>query len=272
MEIVITRDPPYKLAPWNRYKEFFEKGKEISYLAEAMMLLAARLDNYERLIKPALSRGALIISDRYIDSWFAYQSIRLSDYFNKNSAIALEFLLKLNQELIQKGFLIMPDLTILISDNPEITIQRKNQEKEVSKYDELDIQRCVHEQYKVLARMFPTRILLINVEHKNIHEGYKVVKAIVQSWLNALQKDEHLFLSKRVRVGQQIMALRQLSWTLGKFDDYPLVVVSGDKGTIKSLKDEQKKVLVEWDKDEFKNLEKALSLESEERFSCVILH
>jgi hypothetical protein len=66
------------------------------------------------------------------------------------------------------------------------------------------------------------------------------------------------------------MALRTLSWTIGKFDDYPLIVMPGDKGTIKST-EEATNIIVEWDKDEFKNLNKAVNLKSEERFSCLIL-
>jgi len=269
-EVIITRDPPYRLKPWDGYKEFFEKNKEVSYLAEAIMLLAARLDNFERWIQPALLRCALIISDRYIDSWLAYQGVRLAHYFNKNSEEALNFLLKLHQEMIKRNFLRMPDLTILISDNPAKTIQRKNNEKETSKYEELDIQQRVQEQYKILARLFPERIVVIDVEDKSIQESYKIVKTVVLAWLDGLEKGYRVLPSAQtIKSGQRVMALRTLSWTLGRFDDYPLVINSGDEGTIKNLEGSQ--VLIEWDKDEFKSMAKALNIKSEERFSYIIL-
>lgn len=41
--------------------------------AEALLFAAARSDHVERLIRPALSRGAWVISDRFVDSSRAYQ-------------------------------------------------------------------------------------------------------------------------------------------------------------------------------------------------------
>ncbi|WP_336961290.1 dTMP kinase [Sphingobium aquiterrae] len=42
--------------------------------AEALLFAAARSDHVERLIRPALARGAWVLSDRFIDSSRAYQS------------------------------------------------------------------------------------------------------------------------------------------------------------------------------------------------------
>ena len=58
------------------------------------MLLAAQLDNSERKILGALAQNAIVIADRYIDSWFVYQSIRLAPYFDGETQ-ALEFLIHL---------------------------------------------------------------------------------------------------------------------------------------------------------------------------------
>ncbi len=44
-----------------------------SPLAETLLLYAARSDHLERLIRPALARGAVVISDRFADSTRAYQ-------------------------------------------------------------------------------------------------------------------------------------------------------------------------------------------------------
>jgi dTMP kinase len=41
--------------------------------AEALLFAAARADHVERLIRPALARGAWIVCDRYLDSSRAYQ-------------------------------------------------------------------------------------------------------------------------------------------------------------------------------------------------------
>lgn len=178
-EVVITRDPPYFLLPWNEFRVFFERSEQVSHLAEALLLLTARIDNNERVILPALSRGALVIADRYFDSWFAYQTVRLARYFADSQEKVQEFLFNLNRIITENGFLAQPNLTILITDDPQKTIKRKNEEKETSKYDVLEIQRLVDIRYQRLAEMFPERIVSVDVRGKNIDEAYAIIKVLV---------------------------------------------------------------------------------------------
>jgi len=42
-------------------------------MADALLHFAARADHVERVIKPALARGAVVICDRFYDSTMAYQ-------------------------------------------------------------------------------------------------------------------------------------------------------------------------------------------------------
>ncbi|MCB2096543.1 MAG: dTMP kinase [Parvularculaceae bacterium] len=46
-----------------------------SPMTEALMMYAARADHLEEVIRPALSRGEVVISDRFADSTMAYQGI-----------------------------------------------------------------------------------------------------------------------------------------------------------------------------------------------------
>ncbi len=46
-----------------------------SPMAEALMMYAARADHLERVIRPALDRGEVVITDRFADSSMAYQGI-----------------------------------------------------------------------------------------------------------------------------------------------------------------------------------------------------
>ncbi|MBB2202451.1 dTMP kinase [Gluconacetobacter tumulisoli] len=52
-------------------------GHDLSLRAEIMSHFAARCDHVDRLIRPALARGQVVICDRFVDSTLAYQGYGL---------------------------------------------------------------------------------------------------------------------------------------------------------------------------------------------------
>ena len=50
-------------------------GRTMTAWAEASLFAAARAELAERVIRPALARGAVVVCDRYLDSSLAYQGI-----------------------------------------------------------------------------------------------------------------------------------------------------------------------------------------------------
>lgn len=183
-EVVITRDPPYYLSPWEHFHEFFERGEGITKLSEAMLLFAARIDNSEREIKSALGRNAVVVADRYADSWFAYQSIRLADYFG-GAGKAMDFLVTHHNTFARRNLLLTPDLTVWIYDSPHTTIKRAEQKTKISKYENLPMQIKVDKQYRLLWKKFPRRIRRVDVRRKDINQAYALVKKVVFDFLQA---------------------------------------------------------------------------------------
>ena len=72
VEVVLTREPggtPLGEA----VRDLVLHGDHVAPWAEAALYTAARAQHVEEVIRPALARGATVISDRYLDSSVAYQ-------------------------------------------------------------------------------------------------------------------------------------------------------------------------------------------------------
>ncbi len=81
--------------------------------AEALLFAAARSDHVERLIVPALARGAWVICDRFVDSSRAYQG--------GGGGLSDGEVMELHR--IGSGGL-LPDLTVLIEVSPDVAEAR----------------------------------------------------------------------------------------------------------------------------------------------------
>ena len=114
LETVITREPGGTPgAEAIRSLLLSTAGEGWNPRAEALLFAAARSDHVERLIRPAVSRGAWVICDRFIDSSRAYQG--------GGSGLSDADVLELHR--IGSGGL-MPDLTVLIEVAPEEAARR----------------------------------------------------------------------------------------------------------------------------------------------------
>jgi dTMP kinase len=72
-------------------------------LAEALLFAASRAEHVQRVIRPALAAGQVILCDRYVDSTVAYQG--------HGRGLGLEVVAQLNH-LATDG--VMPDLTLVL--------------------------------------------------------------------------------------------------------------------------------------------------------------
>ncbi len=80
---------------------------------ETWLFLAERASHVERVIRPALADGALVLSDRYVDSTLAYQGY--------GRGLDLSWLRHVNAEATQR---LMPQLTLLLDVPAELGLQR----------------------------------------------------------------------------------------------------------------------------------------------------
>lgn len=114
LEVVVTREPGGTPgAEAIRALLLGTDGEGWHPRAEALLFAAARSDHVERLIVPALERGAWVICDRFVDSSRAYQG--------GGGGLSDADLRELHR--IGSGGL-LPDLTLLVEVSPAVAEQR----------------------------------------------------------------------------------------------------------------------------------------------------
>ena len=122
-------------------------------IPEMLLYFAARAQNLEQLILPALERGAVVLADRYTDSTLAYQGA--------GRGLGEDLVFQLHHLACRD---IWPEITIYIDIDPETGLARRRATDEVNRLDveALEFHRRVRETYLCLATRFPNRIKVID--------------------------------------------------------------------------------------------------------------
>jgi len=115
-------------------------GKAFGSVMETLLMAADRYYHIIEVITPALKSGKVVVSDRYYYSSLAYQGAKGVD--------------PLWIEMVNKKFLLKPDVAIYIDVPPDLGLRRKANSPTRLKYLErdLDIIKSVRSIYKELVR------------------------------------------------------------------------------------------------------------------------
>jgi dTMP kinase len=151
-EVVLTSEPD-GTPLGSGIRGLFEKdGVPPTPLTQAFLFLAARQQHVAQVIRPALDRGAVVVSDRYADATLAYQGF--------GGGIDLETIRDLNA-LATDG--VMPDLTILLDLDPAEGIRRISDRRlDAFEKMDLDFHRRVRDGYLEIARAEKNRIVVLS--------------------------------------------------------------------------------------------------------------
>ncbi len=148
-EVVLTREPG-GTELGERVRELVLDGPEMTPWAEAALFAAARAELVATVVRPALERGADVVSDRYVDSSLAYQGIA--------RGVGVEHVLELNLHVVQG---LMPDTTVLLLLDP-VEAGRRAGETDRLERAGADFRARVDAAYRELAERFPDRIVVLD--------------------------------------------------------------------------------------------------------------
>jgi dTMP kinase len=177
-QVVLTREPgggsKDSLAENIRHL-LLTPGKSVpNPQTELFLFLAARAQHVQEFIRPALSRGNVVLCERFSDATLAYQTggRKLpAKFVNSADAFARQGL--------------KPDLTLLFDIRPEQGLRRAFQAK--AGHDRMEnephtFHEGVRRVYQQLARKEPKRFRVISAE-VSLNEASRQVWKIVKAWL-----------------------------------------------------------------------------------------
>lgn len=150
-EVVCTREPGgTELAEQLRELVLHQR---MDALTEALLVFAARRDHVQKLVAPALARGATVLCDRFTDATFAYQGAGRG--FDSGVLAQLEHWVH--------GTL-QPDLTLWMDLPAETAAQRRALARQADRFEREDVRffERVRNGYAQRCAQAPQRIVRID--------------------------------------------------------------------------------------------------------------
>src|SRR5205823_1517414 len=133
--------------------------------AEAALFAAARAELVERVIRPALASGAVVVCDRYVDSSLAYQGA--------GRGLGVDAVLELN--LLATGNL-LPDRTFVLLVDPDVAHGRLAGEPDRIEREDGAFRAAVAAGYRELELRFPRRVRVLDATLPAAELGRRVLE------------------------------------------------------------------------------------------------
>jgi dTMP kinase len=127
-------------------------------LTEALLVFAARRDHLQQVIEPALSRGDVVVSDRFTDATFAYQGAGRG--FDTTVLTQLERWVQDDGS----GTIRQPDITIWFEVPPAVAAERLAKARQADRFEALPVAffERVARGYAARAEAAPSRFIRID--------------------------------------------------------------------------------------------------------------
>lgn len=166
-EAVVTREPG-GTELGRKIRQALLHGEDLSPRTEALLYSADRAHHAATVIRPALDRGATVITDRFADSSVAYQGAARD--------LGVDEIRELNTWAVDG---LTPELTILLDLDPEIGSARVGEEKDRLESAGEAFHRRVRETFLNIAASEPDRFVIVDASRTvaeiaaDIRAGYE---------------------------------------------------------------------------------------------------
>jgi dTMP kinase len=149
-EVVLTREPGG--TPLGRtLRDLVLHGEDLDPRTEALLFAADRAHHVATVIRPALARGAAVITDRYLDSSVAYQAG--GGELDPREVESLSW---------WATNMLLPDLTILLDIDPRVGASRLTSEPDRMERAGLEFHDRTRAAFRARAAADPERWLILD--------------------------------------------------------------------------------------------------------------
>jgi dTMP kinase len=147
---VFTREPG---ATWVGDAVRRAIAEQIDPVTEATLFVADHAAHLAMLVRPALAEGKLVISDRYSDSRYAYQSVTLQGIIPEPETWL---------RAMHDGWSIVPDRTFLCVLPVDEALTRLKPDTEREHFEKREVLEKVQNNYLSYARAEPSRFVIVD--------------------------------------------------------------------------------------------------------------
>ncbi|WP_460363834.1 dTMP kinase [Actinocorallia lasiicapitis] len=173
-DVVTTREPgATKVGMRLRAILLDRETTSLSYRAESLLYAADRAQHVDTVVRPALDRGAVVITDRYIDSTLAYQG--------HGRELPVTEIAEINAWAT--GALV-PDLTILLDVPPSLGLNRFATPADRIESEPAEYHDRVRRGFRALADAEPHRYLVVDASQEQ-----QVITRLIQDRVRRILPD-----------------------------------------------------------------------------------
>lgn len=171
-EVVESREPGGTELAEKVRAMVLDAALPLNNTTQTLLYLAARSEHVDKLLRPALEAGKIVLCDRFSDSTLAYQGLAAGKTIDE-----LTDLRQLNS-FATAG--LAPDLTLVLDGDPQLLLKRRDARGVTDRYEEqgLELQYKLRSAFTALAKAEPERMRVINAEGSEAAVNAAIMKVI----------------------------------------------------------------------------------------------